>query len=130
MPRLVKHLTNFGFTAENAITANRAVEMGGTDEQVDMPDAGNDVIIGIALHGAAAGEMVAVCCDGYAIVEANAAITKGAILGNIVTTGRVAALTLGAATSVRIVGMAMEDAGAQGDLISVKLMCGWQAQTT
>lgn len=125
MPRHVKQTTTFGYIAEAAITANAVVIAGTDDDEVDMPGAANVAPWGVALEAAGIGETLDVQRNGYAICIANAAITKGAFVAISGTDGRVAGITIGTTThDQRLVGRAMEAAGAAGEEISIELMLG------
>jgi hypothetical protein len=120
-------LLSVPFIAENAMAEKYVVvELGGSDGQVDLPDGANDKPIGITQQTAVAGQAVNVCVAGISKAVANAAITKGDYVVGVITTGRVATApaisstwTGTAASTEHIIGIALEGAGAGGDIITV-----------
>jgi len=108
------------YTAEVAITKYMAVIEGTSDGQANDPGAANDVALGIALHAAAAGEPVDVCLFGPCLAVADGAFSRGALLAISSTTGKVDAITIGVTTAdQRVIGKALQTAGADGDLVSI-----------
>ena len=115
------------FVAENIMAEKYVVvELGAGAGQVDLPDGANDKPIGIIQQTAVADQAVNVCVAGVSKAVANAAITKGDYLVGVITTGRVATApaisstwTGTAASTEHIIGIALEEAGAGGDIISV-----------
>jgi len=115
------------FVAENAMTEKFVVvELGTNAGQVDLPDGNNDKPVGITQQTAVAGGAVGVCVAGVSKAVANAAINKGDYLVGVITTGRVATVpaisstwTGTAASTEHVIGIALEAAGAGGDIISV-----------
>ena len=115
------------FVAEAAMAEKYVVvELGTGAGQVDLPDGANDKPIGITQQTAVADQAVNVCVAGVSKAVANAAITKGDYLVGVITTGRVATApaisstwTGTAASTEHIIGIALEAAGAGGDIISV-----------
>jgi len=115
------------FVAENAMTEKYVVvELGTNAGQVDLPDGNNDKPIGITQQTAVAGGAVDVCVAGVSKAVANAPITKGDYVVGVITTGRVATApaisstwTGTAASTEHVIGIALEAAGAGGDIISV-----------
>ncbi|MDH3738513.1 MAG: DUF2190 family protein [Alphaproteobacteria bacterium] len=121
----MKQTTSFNYLAEAAITANAVVIAGTADNEVDMPGAADVAPWGVALEAAAIGESVDVQRNGYAIVIANAAITKGDFVAISGTDGRVAGITIGTTThDQRLVGRAMQAASGAGAELSIELMLG------
>lgn len=88
------------------------------DGQVDYAAAAQGKVDGIALEdGDAAGKVIPIALPGCVCkVVASAAIAKGA---RIATTNDGKAVTLGAANGNQAWGVALEAAGAAGDVISV-----------
>lgn len=115
------------FIAEGAMAEKYVVvELGTNGGEVDLPDGANDKPIGIIQNTASAGGSVNVCVAGISKAVANAAITKGDYVVGVVTTGRVATVpaisstwTGTAASTEHVIGIALEAAGAGGDIISV-----------
>jgi hypothetical protein len=116
------------FIAENVMVEKYVgVELGTSAGQVDLPDGGNDKIIGIIQNTVdAVGKSVNVCVAGITKAVANAAITKGDYLVAVITTGRLATApaisstwTGTAASTEHIIAIALESAGTGGDIISV-----------
>jgi len=115
------------FVAENAMAEKYVVvELGAGAGQVDLPSGNNDKPIGIIQQTAVADQSVPVCVAGISKVLANAAITKDDYLVGVITTGRVATApsvsstwTGTAASTEHIIGIALESAGAAGDIISM-----------
>lgn len=112
--------------AEAAISENRVVKLGTNALQVITAGAGEDAI-GVAQHGVALDEEISIEATPGAIVKcvASAAITLGARVmaaanGKIVTATAPAAAY--AATRVRVLGIALEAASADNDVISVLWM--------
>jgi hypothetical protein len=115
------------FVAENAMTEKFVVvELGTNAGEVDLPDGANDKPIGIIQNTAVAGQGVNVCVAGISKGVANAACNKGDYLVAAITTGRLAVCpaisstwTGTAASTEHIIAVALEAAGAGGDIISV-----------
>lgn len=109
------------FTAGAAITAFRLVKLSAA-ETVIPSAAATDLFIGVANEVAAAsGERQDVVLDGIAFVEAGAAVALGAYVGSDAS-GRGIPAAPGAGVNHRILGLALEAAGAAGDVIRV-LIC-------
>ena len=113
------------FVAGGAIAQNRLVRLGATNLQVLQASAAADALIGVCHQpgGAASGERCDVVINGTADVEFGAAVTRGALLmadGN----GRAITAAAAAGTNVRIVGVALTDAAASGDIGQVLLSPG------
>lgn len=116
------------FRAENIFAeAYVVVELGTSEGQVDLPDATTDTPIGVVQAAAAtAGLSVPVMVDGVTKVVANGAFSKGDLLGIAATTGRVDTISGldssfdgGTATAQKPIGIALEAAGAAGDIVSM-----------
>ena len=104
--------------ADAAITIGQILKATATG--CDVATANTDILLGVAMTNAAAGEMVTVRVLGIARVQASAAITLG---------DRVTATTAGQAVTTTtdkqtIIGRALEAATAQNDLIAVFLTPG------
>lgn len=109
------------YTATNAaINARRIVKFDGTTKTlVLLAAAATDASIGITTEvAAAANERVDVIHIGVAYVEAGAAFNPGAMLTSD-SSGRAVTASPGAGTNNRVVGLALEEAGAAGDLVLV-----------
>ena len=116
------------FEAEN-IFAERyiCVELGTSANQVDLPDATNEKIIGVIQDVTdAANEAVPVMISGITKVVAGGVITKGDYLTADTSTGRVqkcpdvsASWTGTSASTEHIIGIALEGATAAGEVIKM-----------
>ncbi|MGW6120449.1 DUF2190 family protein [Nocardia sp. NPDC055165] len=104
--------------ADNALTSRRFVKL--TSTGIDVATAGTDKIYGVMNKpsSVAAGETAPVIVLGTAIVEASAAISKGAYVTATAAGKAVATTTAG--HLVR--GIALEAADADGDLIEIMLV--------
>lgn len=76
--------------------------------------------IGVAGHDVATGRPVTVFADGVQRLTASAAIAAGALV-KCAADGKVAAYTDGTDTAAELVGVALEAATADGDVIAVKM---------
>jgi len=106
------------FRAGEAIVKRRWVELDGTAHQVDQIDSVTSVQIGVAQNDAAANEIVnvAMAVPGSSIAcEASKAIAVNANV-YLSANGRVSDSS---SSSARQVGIALDAAGASGDLIQV-----------
>lgn len=118
---------DYPFKAENAMTEKYVVvELGTNAGEVDLPDGNNDAPVGVIQATATADGAVNVRLAGVTKVVANEAISKGDYLVAVITTGRVATVppvtstwTGTAASTEHVIGMALEAAGAAGDIISM-----------
>lgn len=99
-----------------AITGNRFVKLDTTAGQCVPSAAGTDVTIGVALVGKAVGESVEIQSFGKAKVTAGAAIALGAQV-----TSDASARAVTVATGNVSLGVALQAAGAAGDIIEVLL---------
>lgn len=109
------------FVAGGTITENQLVKLDATTMQVVAAGAGEDAI-GVAQNAAASGEEVSVAYRGVVKVVASAAIALGASLmaaatGKVVTATAPAAAY--AASRVNVLGVALEAATANNDIISI-----------
>jgi hypothetical protein len=69
------------FIAENnMVEPYVCVELGAGDQEVDLPNAVTDTVVGVAQHSASAGEAVNVQVTGITLITAGGAVTKGARL--------------------------------------------------
>ena len=116
------------FVAENIMAEKYVVvELGTGAGQVDLPDGANDKPLGIIQNTVSAvGQAVNVCVAGISKGVANSAISKGDYLVAAITTGRLAIApaisstwTGTSASTEHIIAVALEAAGAAGDIISV-----------
>jgi len=120
-------LLDYPFIAENAMAEKYVVvELGTSAGEVDLPDGNNDAPVGVTQATAVADGAVNVRLAGVSKVVANAAISKGDYLVAVITTGRVATAptitstwTGTAASTEHVIGLALEAAGAAGDIISM-----------
>jgi hypothetical protein len=108
------------FLAGAAITANRLVELSAADT-VTATDAITDLPLGVALVAAtAAGDLVPVQQFGVAKLTASAAISVGAQV--MPTASGAGKVSTSSGATARTVGVALEAAGADGDIIKVQLL--------
>lgn len=109
------------YVAAAAIPKHRIVKHGATDREVTLATAAADACIGVS-HEVSAdkGDRVDVWHVGIALVEAGAAIARGAPVASDAT-GRGIVAAPGAGTNARVIGFALEAAGAAGDLVRVLL---------
>lgn len=108
------------FLAVATLAAYRVVTLNAADNTIEAANAATDIPVGITGHAVTAGDPVRVHWLGSCIAEAGAAITKGAYLTSD-SVGRVIATTT---AGDKVVGRALEAAGAAGNLIEVQLMPG------
>ncbi len=106
-------------TADAAITQYRIVKV--TSSGVDVSTADTDKILGVAKLTVAITEQCPVQISGTAKVTASAAISVGDYL-TATTAGKAAATTT---DKKRVIGIALEAAAADGDIIEVLLMPGF-----
>lgn len=112
------------FTAEAAITKHRIVKFGAANGQVLQAAAVGDAMFGAAAElDVAINDRVDVQVAGIAEIEAGAAIALGALVTSDAV-GRAVAAAPVAGTNNRIIGTAMTDALALGDIIPVLLAPG------
>lgn len=105
------------FTAGTAIPAYRIVRLSATG-QAEQATAAADRVIGASPDLAVvAGERVDVFMSGVAYLTAGAAITPGALVMSDAS-GRAITAAAAAGVNVRAVGVALEAAGAAGDVIA------------
>lgn len=108
------------FIAGGSITANRLVKADTTQGQVVVTTAITDAPLGVALETASSGGLVPVQMYGKAKLTAAAAISVGAqVMADSGGGGKIA--TASGATAVSC-GIALEAAGADGDIIEVQLV--------
>jgi hypothetical protein len=110
------------FKAGAAIGINRAVILDSASNTVIAASAITDLVIGIALEAAAAaGDLVPVQVFGKAKVVASAAIAVGAqLMPTGSGSGKVATA---AGATAKSMGVALQAAGADGDVIEALLAC-------
>ncbi|MCM8625527.1 DUF2190 family protein [Accumulibacter sp.] len=119
----MSHTLLKSFSAGAAISAYRLVKFSAA-ETVIQATAATDSIIGVANDvGAASGERQDVVMQGIAWVEAGAAISLGAFV-TADANGRGVASAPSAGTNNRILGVALDAAGASGDQIRVLVDVG------
>lgn len=114
----------FTAIANGAVTKYRVVKVS-TDSadgemRVALVAGGTDVPCGVATHDAADGEPCSVQYLGIAWVEANGAYTAADRLAAAASTGRVDTATSGD----YVIGIALNSAAAQADVMSVLLTLG------
>ena len=109
------------YTAAAAIPKHRIVKHGATDREVALAAAATDACIGVSHEiSADKGERLDVWHVGIVLVEAGAAIARGAPVASD-STGRGITAAPGTGVNARVVGFALEAAGAAGDLVRVLL---------
>ena len=120
---------NKGFQAAGAITQFRFVELvSGQERQVQQASALNNLVVGvcqetITADDATKGRVANIAMMGVTLVEAGAAITKGAKVRTDAQ-GRAVALANTAGTVDQVAGIALDDASAAGDWIAILLTPG------
>lgn len=116
-----QNVSPIGFVAGGAISQYRAVKLHTTEGQVVAASAIADVAIGASMDAAtASGQLVTVQTSGKAKLTASAAIALGAqVMVTASGSGKVS--TASGATAVSI-GIALQAAGADGDIIEVQLV--------
>ncbi len=111
------------FEANEALNQYRFVKLVTANERdVDQCDSAGEAMIGVVQEEVSAGDatngrFVDVRLMGVSVVEAGAAITKGAV----VTTDTAGKAKTGISTEIAL-GIALDDAGADTDLIAVLLV--------
>jgi hypothetical protein len=106
------------FVAGAAIAALRIVRFGANNTQVLQASAATDFSIGVCHQpggASAAGERVDVVVTGICDVEFGAAVARGVLLMPDAQ-GRAITATAAAGTNIRVIGVAMTDAAAAGDI--------------
>lgn len=128
MPGAMPNLRIEVLTAEGAITANTAVKVGTANNKV-VPATANPVagLVGVALHAAADGELVAVCTGGVVPVVTQADLTRGqnVTVGDAAGGVKPAAPSTGA--NAQLLGTAMASGtapAATNVLVNVNMMQG------
>lgn len=115
------------FEAEAAMTERYVcVELGSSANQVNLPSAANEQVIGVTQDKASANGAVPVMVSGVTKVVAGDAISKGDYLTTKATDGRVQTVpsitstwTGTAASTEHIIGIALEAATADGEVIKM-----------
>lgn len=111
--------TPAGFIAGGTIAQYRLVKLDSTQGQVVVTSAITDVGVGASMQSASSGDTVPVQTFGKVKLTASAAISIGAeVMPTAAGSGKV--MTSAGATAVSI-GLALEAAGADGDIIEVML---------
>lgn len=104
------------YVASAAISPFRIVKLGAADGQVTSGAAATDLLIGVCNEvGPAINERCDVIHSGIAFVEAGAAVTRGSSITSDASGRGIATTT----TGNRVIGLALEAAGAAGDVIRV-----------
>ena len=115
-----------GFVAEVDMSGtgfqHRCMKSGTAAGQVNLCAATTDTVVGVLCNRPKAGRAASLAIDGVKKVVAGAAVTRGVSVTTD-TTGR--AIAAGAAATS--FGVALEAAGAAGDLIRVELTIGGKA---
>lgn len=108
------------FDAENDLSSKQYyfVELGGSDNQVDVCDGAGDLPIGVLQNEPEADEAANVRIGGTTKIVASAAITKGAYVGTT-NAGKAVAKT---ADGDIVRGIALEAAAVDGDIIEILLV--------
>lgn len=107
------------FVAGGTIGINRLVKLDSTTNQVVVTSAITDLAIGTALNSASSGELVSVQMFGKAKAVASGAITLG---DQVMPTGSGSGKCVTAAgATAKSCGVALEAAGADGDVIEILL---------
>lgn len=119
-PGLVK-----SFVAEAAVLPYRIVKFGSADGQVLQAAAATDASVGVAdnLGQDTANSRVDVILSDIADVEAGGAITRGALVTSDAS-GRAVSAAPAAGANVRVIGTALANAGAAGEIIPLLLSPG------
>lgn len=115
------------FEAENAMAERFVcVELGGAENQVDLPDTANEQVIGVIQDIAAAGQAVPVMLDGITKVVAGGTFSRGDRLTAVNATGRVqkcpdisSTWTGTSASMEHVIGIALEDAHEAGQVVKM-----------
>lgn len=108
------------FKAGGSIGQNRLVKLDSTAGQVVVTSAITDAAVGVATVSASSGDLVSVQCVGVAKLVASGAVSLGdEVMPTASGSGKV--VTSSGATA-RSIGVALEAAGADGDVIAV-LLC-------
>ena len=109
---------------EGTIAPYRACKKGSVNGAVVAIAAATDIVEGFTIEPGGAGEMHGIAMDsGQVLVEAGAAITAKTLL-TIDSVGRVVTAAPAGGSNVEIVGKALEDAAAAGDLIPMQYTRG------
>ncbi len=103
-------------TATATITGGQMVTVAGAVAVAD-----STTWLGVASHDATSGQTFGVYCDGVQRLTASAAISAGDRV-KCAAAGKIATLTAGSDAYDRLVGIALEAATADGDVIAVKLI--------
>lgn len=105
----------------SAIGKHLVVKYDGSNEYgCALPGAETDALVGVTTEAIAAGSYGNIQTHGASICTAGAAITAGALL-ECTTAGKVQAWSASGGSNSSPVGIALQTAGADGDLISVLL---------
>jgi len=107
----------------SAVEQHRVVVATGNDSEVDVPSAANDSgIVGITHESQdTVGDTVPVTVSGIEFVEADSSISPGDLVRIAGTGGKVETASPVSGANDFIVGMAMGNAAAQGDVIPVQI---------
>lgn len=119
----IQHILDVAFVADGAISANTVVKLStpssDNNARVALATAASDQALGVALVDAADGEVVRVQMLGLGYVIANGAFSAGDSLSVAAATGKVDT----AGSGDLLVGIALEEATAQNDVVVCKLYC-------
>lgn len=116
------YVLNDGLIANEAITAKRFVkQVAAAEKHIDMADTQGERVLGVSVDMATAGDatngrVVNVALLGIAVVEAGAAVARGALL---MTNATGQAIT--ATATNRVVGYALSSAANAGEWIQIIL---------
>lgn len=112
------------YVAGGAIAAHTIVKLSSSDTTVVAAAAATDALIGVVNEvGPANGERCDVIMAGIAFVLAGAAVTRGALL-TADASGRAVATAPAAGVNNRVIGAALESAGAAGEIIRALIQPG------
>jgi hypothetical protein len=111
------------FTAGGAIAARTLVKFSAAETVVAAAAAGDSLLGATTDIAAASGERVDVVLSGVAEISAGAAITRGALVMSNAS-GRVITAAASAGANIRTIGIALDGADADGDVIRVLLAPG------
>ena len=108
-----------GVAEGGTINKHLLVALGTGNQQVKLPGAAKANCLGVTDEndGVTVGKEVAVIVSGVALMTASAAIAKGAEVEAAGTAGKIRTAT----TATYVVGVALEAASADGDLVPVEI---------
>lgn len=110
------HGGDMAYIAEAKLGEGVGVIVGTSAEQVKLPTADGQQIVGVTLHAAGAGEHITVRRLGVAKVQTSGAITKGARVMVSTTTGKFKTAAAAAGVRVEVAGTSEETNGSSDDI--------------